>query len=439
MSDSLHSQTAGSGCYSDHAINVGTTEGSIATGIGFCIFRVPQCLFESNQSAFQPNMVPIGPYHHGKPQFQKIQEHKRRFSIDLINRANQGRDKLRHFAEALKPMEEKIRNCYSEALAFDSDELIGMMVLDGCFIIELFCKSYGKLAGHTDPGYDPLLTQPWVLPFLMRDLAKLENQIPWFVLKALFDLTVGSWNESHPSLSKLALSCFNRTFHRPDADAVLTKYSDWEGEHLLNFLRLTINPDSPETKQRPNKHLHLIQPATKLHLAGIKFKRTHCESFMDIKFSNGVLEIPGLRFDDILSSLFLNFIAFEQCHRGSSKHVTAYATFMACLLNTPADVGFLCDRMIIEKYFGTYQQIAHFFSNIGKDVVFDIRRNYLSQVFQDVNAYSEKDWRVRWAGFKNTYFSTRWSLISAVAAFILLVLMTIKSFFAVYAYYRPPS
>ncbi|KAI6695634.1 hypothetical protein NL676_023344 [Syzygium grande] len=240
-------------------------------------------------------MVPISPYNHGKPQFQKIQEHKWQFTIDLLNRANKGGDMLRHFTEALKPMEEKIRNCYSETLAFDSDELTEMMVLDGCFIIELFCKYYGQLAGHTNPRHDLLLTEPWVLPSLMRDLTKLKNQIPWFVLKALFDLTVGSWNESHPSLSNLASSFFNCMFQRPDADAeaISTKFSDWEGEHLLNFLRLNINPDSRETIKRPSKHLHLIQLATKLHRARIK--------------------------------------------------------------------------------------------------------NYLSQVFQDVNAYSEKDWRVRWA------------------------------------------
>ncbi|KAI6668396.1 hypothetical protein NL676_016130, partial [Syzygium grande] len=92
-------------------------------------------------------------------------------------------------------------------------------------------------------------------------------------------------------------------------------------------------------------------------------------------------------------SLFLNFVAFEQCHRASSKHVTAYATFMASLLNTPEDARFLCDCKIIGRHYGTDGQIAHFFSNIGKDVVFDFRRNYLSQVLQDVNTYSEKDWR----------------------------------------------
>ncbi|KAI6673722.1 hypothetical protein NL676_001628 [Syzygium grande] len=348
--DSRRSQTARSGSSSHHVVNVEMTDGSSAgsaNGIGFCIFRVPQSLSEINQMAYQPNTVPIGPYHHGKPQFQKIQEHKQRFSLDLLNRTNQKRDKLKHFAEALKPTEEKIRKCYSEALAFKSDELIEMMVLDGCFIIELFCKYYRKLARHTDPGHDPLLTEPWVLPFLMRDLAKLENQIPWFVLQRLFDLTLGCWNESHPSLSDLALSFFNRMVQRPDND--LKKYSDWEGEHLLNFLRLTNNPDSPETKQKPNKFLRLIQPANKLHQAGIKFKPTHCASFMDIKFSNGVLEIP------------------------------------------------------------------------------------------DVNTYIEKDWRVHWASFKNTYFSSRWSLISAVAAFLLLALAAIQSFFAVRTYYQPQS
>ncbi|XP_048137666.1 UPF0481 protein At3g47200-like [Rhodamnia argentea] len=439
-SEARRSQTARSGSSSHHVVDVEMADGSSvgsADGIGFCIFRVPQSLSEINQMAYQPNTVPIGPYHHGKPQFQKIQEHKRRFSIDLLNRTSQRRDKLQHFAEALKPMEEQVRKCYSEALAFGSDDLIEMMVLDGCFIIELFCKCYRKLAGHTDPGHDPLLTEPWVLPFLMRDLAKLENQIPWFILKRLFDLTLGSWNESHPSLFDLALSFFNRLVQRPRD--VLRRYSDWDGEHLLNLLRLTNNPDSPEEKLSPNKFLRLIQPVSTLCQAGIKFKPTHHESFMDIKFSNGVLEIPVLKFDDFISSLFLNFIAFEQCHRGSSKHVTTYAAFMACLLNTPADAGLLCDRKIIERYFGTDEMIAHFFSNIGKDVVFDIHKNYLCQVFEGVNMYIEKDWRVHWASFKNTYFNTRWSLISAVAAFILLALAAIQSFFAVYSYYRPRS
>ncbi|KAK3405429.1 hypothetical protein EUGRSUZ_K01606 [Eucalyptus grandis] len=443
-SDSRRSKTIGSSGSSHCVVNVKTTDvrgRDSAEGIGFCIFRAPQSLSEINPKAYQPKIVPIGPYHHGERHFQKTQEHKRRFSTDLLHRTDQTTDKLEHFAEALKPKEEEIRRCYSEELDFDSDELIGMMVLDGCFIIELFCKYYyRKSPGHTHLKHDPLLTEQWRLPFLMQDLAKLENQIPWSVLKCLFDLTLGSWNEEHPSLSELALSFFNQIVQRKDD--ISKKYFNREGEHLLDFLRCTYIPESQETKRKAkerktNDFLQLIQPANKLRQAGIQFKPTHCESFMDIKFSNGALEIPVLKFDDFLSSLFLNFIAFEQCHCGSSKHVTDYATFMACLLNTPADAEFLCNRKIIERFFGTDKKIAQFFNNIGKDIVFNIRKTYLRHVFQDVNRYCEKDWRVHWASFKNTFFKTRWYLLTAIVAFIVLDLSTVQSLYAVLAYYRP--
>ncbi|KAF8015154.1 hypothetical protein BT93_H0836 [Corymbia citriodora subsp. variegata] len=420
--------------------SIGSAGSSDGIGIECCIFRVPLSLSKTNQMAWQPDMIPIGPYHHGKLEFQEIEEHKRRFSINLLSRTNQGSDKLQHFVEALKPMEQKIRRCYFKALPFNSDELIKMMIVDGCFIIELFCKYCCGWTGHTNPEHDPLLRQPWILPFLMRDLIKLENQIPWFILECLFDLTLGSCNESHPSLSSLTMNFFNHILQIPeDSELLMKKFSDREGEHLLNLLRLTLIPDSPETKQAPNKFLHLIQPAKNLHRTGLKFKPISSGSFLDIKFINGVLEIPVLRLDDFLSSLFLNFIAFEQCHRASSKHVSAYAVFMACLLNRPADARLLCDCKILENYFGTDENIIYFFSNIGKDLVFDVSKNYLSRVFHDVNVYSENKWRVQWADFKNTYFSTRWSLISAAAAFMLLVLTTLQTFFAVYAYYRPPS
>jgi hypothetical protein len=49
-----------------------------------CIFRVSQSLVEINEKAYQPQIVSIGPYHHGKEHLEMIQEHKWRFLDSLM-------------------------------------------------------------------------------------------------------------------------------------------------------------------------------------------------------------------------------------------------------------------------------------------------------------------------------------------------------------------
>ncbi|XP_031386938.1 UPF0481 protein At3g47200-like isoform X2 [Punica granatum] len=425
-----------------------------------CIFRVPQSLAEINEKAYQPHTTSIGPYHHGNPKFNMIEEHKWRFLDDLL-RFN-GTHPLELF-KTVSRMEESIRESYSEYLNYDSYELVEMMVVDGCFIIALFCEVEGVIPPRQD---DPLFKMTWVLPFLMRDLLLLENQIPYSVLEALYELCIGKLstntnnpnsrnsssssnnqndgNCNHPSLARLALSFFDKmALRRPD---VLKKYYDHKQgvKHLLDLFRDTYLPPTQEVTSRncKSEYQQLIQCSRKLHLAGVKFKLRRSESsdsFLDIKFKNGGLEIPKFTIDDLSSSLFLNFVAYEQCYSNCTKHMTSYATFMGCLISNPSDAGFLCDRKIVENYFGTDDEVARFFNKVGKDVVFDIDQSYLSEVFEDVNEYCQNDWKVGWAEFKHTYFGTRWSFISALAAVVLLVLTMIQSFFAAYAYFWPPK
>ncbi|CAB4286770.1 unnamed protein product [Prunus armeniaca] len=105
---------------------------------------------------------------------------------------------------------------------------------------------------------------------------------------------------------------------------------------------------------------------------------------------------------------------------------------MSCLIRTPEDVSFLCDKKIVENYLGTDEEVVHFFKNLGKGVVFDINKSYLRNSFKEVNEYHRNTWHVRWEGFRSKYFGTPWSFLSAVAAVILLLLTAIQAFFAVY-------
>ncbi|PRQ47768.1 hypothetical protein RchiOBHm_Chr2g0103321 [Rosa chinensis] len=405
----------------------------------FCIFRVPKCLVDVNKNTYGPHIVSIGPYHHGEKHLEMMQQHKRRFLRDLLAQTPPTGPGLDDYQQAVALREEEIRGCYSEStLKFCKDQLVDMMLLDGLFIIELLCKIGGL--SKTPIGDDPIFHFASVFTYLIRDLLRLENQIPFFVLQTLFNASRDSRHASDSSLAELALQLFE--------SAVEIPYGDHDqGKHLLDLLRLSFIHPSMRLKEInlgfTSSSVQIIQSAKKLHLAGIKFKARHAQneamSFLDIRFSNGVLEIPLITLDDLCTDLLLNFIAFEQCYSHSPRHITTYAAFMSCLVRSPTDAAFLCEHDIIEKYIATDEEVANFFRNMGKDVPFDIGQSYLLELFKDVNEYQRNMWHVRWAGFRLKYFDTPWSFLSALAAVILLLFTAIQTFFAVYAYVLPPK
>lgn len=406
-----------------------------------CIFRVPQSLIDINGRSYQPHIVSIGPYHHGDPQLQMIQEHKWRFLGSLLKRVQKKGLGLEDLLKAVQPLEMRARDCYSQTIHISSDEFIEMLVLDGCFIIELFRRLGGMVPFEAD---DPLFNMSWIYSFLLRDLIRLENQIPFFILQRLFDLTLmeaegGGEESARPSLNlaTLTLNFFNNALQR--SDEVISRYSNHQGKHLLDFLRSSFIPPGPgfsEPDTDTYSHIRVIQCISSLRRAGVNLKTSQEDSFLAIKFRRGVIEMPTIALDDFMSSFLLNCVAYEQCNGRCSKHITTYATLLDCLINSSRDVEFLSDRCIIENYFGTHTEVARFINNLGKDVSFDIDRCYLSQLFNEVNQYYNNNWHVNWASFKYTYFSTPWSFISALAAFVLLVLTILQTLYTVLGYVR---
>ncbi|KAM1196831.1 hypothetical protein ACFX2G_008584 [Malus domestica] len=179
-----------------------------------CIFRVPQSLVEINGKSYNPHIVSIGPYHRGETRLKMIEEHKWKYLGSLLARTEPKGLTLRDYLKALEPLEQKARECYSESINLSTDEFLEMLVLDGCFIIELFRK-FGLLVRFERD--DPLVNMVWIIPFLARDFLRLENQMPYFVLLTLFDLTtMEEHKENGKSLSLLALEFFNNHMQRPD-------------------------------------------------------------------------------------------------------------------------------------------------------------------------------------------------------------------------------
>ncbi|PRQ43805.1 hypothetical protein RchiOBHm_Chr3g0472341 [Rosa chinensis] len=400
-----------------------------------CIFRVPQSLLEINGKSYQPHIVSIGPFHSGQPHLRMIEEHKWRYLGSLLSRTEPKGLTLQHYLKSIEPMEDRVRECYSETIHLSSDEFIEMMVVDGCFLIELFRKFDRVVRFERD---DPLINMFWVIPFMVRDFLRLENQIPYFILEHLYDLITKSEDrqDSVKSLSLLALNFFNNHMDRPKE--VIAKLHNLTGKHLLDLLRSSVIPaDHVEPGHKNSTPTHIIHCISKLRRAGIKLNPPkEYESFLAIKFKRGVIEMPPIIIDDFMSSFLLNCVAYEQCHKSCSKHITAYATLLDYLVNTYKDVEYLADRNIIENCFGNDEEVAHFINNLGKDVAFDDERCYLSKLFNDVHQYYSNSRHVQWASFKYTYFDTPWSFISAFAALILLIFTLLQTLYTVLSYYH---
>ncbi|KAJ6378934.1 hypothetical protein OIU78_029031 [Salix suchowensis] len=381
-----------------------------------CIFKVPQRFIDINGKSYQPHIVSVGPYHHGEPHLRMIEEHKWVYLGGLLSRTQDSGLDLEILLKAIQPLEMKARECYSQIIHLDTCEFVDMMVLDGVFIIELFRKVGDVVRFEVD---DPIVTTAWIMPFFYRDLLRLENQIPLFVLECLYEITRMPGEESGTSLSKLALDFFNHGLQSP-------------GQYYCSFIDseqgqpLHVDPSTPT-----------IESISKLRRAGIKLRQGNpADSFLVVKFKNGVLEMPTITIDDNMSSFLLNCVAFEQCHSGSSMHFTTYATFLDCLINNFKDVEYLCDCNIIENYFGTDSEVASLINDSGKEVAFDIGRCYLSELFSDVHRYYKNTRHLQWASFKYTYFRTPWSFVSALAALIILILTVAQTFYTIYGTYR---
>ncbi|CAA0404157.1 unnamed protein product [Arabidopsis thaliana] len=407
-----------------------------------CIVRIPQSLARINLKAYEPKIVSIGPYHNGKEHLKMTQQHKRRFLKFFVAKMEEKGIVPQELVKAVSSLEGVIRGSYSEDLGLDSENLVQMMVLDGCFILTLFFVVSGKVE-YTNFD-DPIFRMPWILPSIRADLLLLENQVPFVLLQTLFET---SKLVTCSGLNEIAFEFFNYSLQKPET--FWEKHYVLEAKHLLDLIRKTFVPvpsqrrikyHSSKSSFNDHEYLGFVLSAKKLHLRGIKFKpRKNTDSILDISYSNGVLHIPPVVMDDFTASIFLNCVAFEQLYADSSNHITSYVAFMACLINEESDAAFLSERRILENYFGTEDEVSRFYKLIGKDIALDLEKSYLAKVFEGVNEYTSQGFHVHCAEFIHTHFDSPWTFASSFAALLLLLFAALQVFFAAYSYFRPPK
>ncbi|OMO53037.1 hypothetical protein CCACVL1_28932 [Corchorus capsularis] len=443
-----------------------------------CIFKVPNYLRQVKEMAYAPQVIGIGPYHRGnEDRLKAMEELKIRFLQKLIEETKE--TDISRYVLKMRELEERARKCYAEPVSLESNDFITMLVLDGCFIVQLirlFLKSNLKAFFH-----DVLNCYTFSGSFslaLCRDILLVENQLPFFVLWELFSMiesgdNLPAANKKKKKVQIMGLSKvtkkkssaddykekFLETIFdlfcqcmpgkgRPKGDL---KFKEIEIRHLLDFIhRCCCHPSSFEMKSYgKNKNLDwkFIRCATELQEAGITFKKVDGKSMFDIKFENGTLQIPELKIGDHTEPLLRNLIAFEQLflsdmhlfHSDNSlKHVTDYMVFLNHLIDSPKDVEILCQNGIIKHTLGDDEAVATMINSLGAFVIYSdsfySSNFYYAMVFNQINDYCSRRWNKRMANLKHNYFNSPWALISFLAALLLLILTVLQSVFSVLSY-----
>ncbi|GAY66562.1 hypothetical protein CUMW_249710 [Citrus unshiu] len=399
----------------------------LAMALNASIFKTPKILLRHNESAYIPHAFSFGPFHCKNEQLKLTQRIKWKYMQGILRRSPDPHRKWRELVDAIASLKDPARQCYAGSIDLDDREFIEVLVLDGCFIIELFRKDCDILPKEPD---DPIFAMSCFLEYLNHDLILLENQIPWLVLERLFSLTMAPDSE-RKSLIMVTLEYFANIFSSKKPDE--TKPEQFEVrniKHILDLLRhsLVLPLEKGYKCSNRKREWDICPSAMTLQESGIKLQRVNSASILDIKFrSNGVLEIPPLLIQETTETLFRNLISFEQCCPNYEPIVTSYAKLMDSLIDTNKDVKLLFEYHLIDNWLNI-GDVTQFFKKLYYDA--RVKNFYYLPVCQEVNLYCRR-WRSRLRyAYTHRYCGSPWAIVSQVVGTILLILAILQTLFS---------
>lgn len=390
------------------------------------IYRVPRYLRQVNEEAFTPQMVSIGPFHHGKAELQPWEENKMRYLQAFLDRSGKS---LEDCTEFIKRLEGRARACYRDKIDMTSNAFVKMMLVDSCFIIESIWRWGNKYPEPAD-----YLSNPELIRLVFRDMLLLENQIPFFVLRELFHLGFNNPGEDQDEFLELSFTYFATilpTITEPgDMESVFRNVkrhlgSGLEVKHFTDLFRIC---HLPEKLQEPSADTNLVRipNAARLSEAGMKFEIGTSKYLHDINYNNGFLEMPMFQVHDDSECLLKNLIALETCHYPFDSYIINYICFMDMLIDSATDVDLLMQKGIIINDMSSSAAVASLFNNLAMETTL-FGPYYFTSISDDMNAYYEVPWHNWKATFKRDYCRTPWMIASTMAAIILLVLTLVQT------------
>ncbi|CAN6540258.1 unnamed protein product [Malus baccata var. baccata] len=340
---------------------------------------------------YTPRVVSIGPLHHGLGHLLKaMEEHRIRYLRDFLSRT---RVSFFDYIQMIEDQEGRLRASYAEPIEFDSYDFVRIVLVDAAFVIEFFLRYYFvELQGEAECIFNK--------PMMVWDVCH-SSFFRFFSVRPSLSLrTVSSVRDQVKLLSNKKVQHF--------VDLIRNLYLPLKSKPR----EVPKTTAVPKATAIPNATATVVPQATAVPnvtvlQVEVKFRvRKDSSDLFDIKFSNGILEIPRLTIDDTTDRKLRNLVAFEQCHCKEENYLSNYIFLMKRLMKTP--------EAIPRRYL----------------VCEDLNKYYIDGRCKSLTTGVFVS-KFRWYKWKTTlrkyYFGSPWSIISVVAAVILLVLTFIQT------------
>uniref|UniRef100_A0A3N7FXR9 Uncharacterized protein n=1 Tax=Populus trichocarpa TaxID=3694 RepID=A0A3N7FXR9_POPTR len=326
---------------------------------GLKVPRVPSTFrkIEQNKKCYDPSMVSLGPYHHGKQELKEMEELKFPMARQFVRDCEMPFEAMWSKVKELKIAASK---CYVEDMIakFNKDDQFNqMMFLDGCFILQFLICFMQKPENLKISSHDAVL--------VTKDLFLLENQLPFSVLKSLMSFRYKKSDQGGGEGMKLFADFFKHIRAIPPRrESCRDKISNFfcklvpkslsslsglsgdqhEPAHLLEFFhmqfvgrQINLSDHTSQTSWQEDDTRTIwyrYYPAEELRDIGIHFKPTY-EATLDT----------------------------------SKDWITSYVCFMDSLIDHPEDVKELRSQGILLTTLGSDKQVAELFNEIANNIV----------------------------------------------------------------------
>ncbi|XVF78073.1 hypothetical protein PTKIN_Ptkin14bG0099100 [Pterospermum kingtungense] len=151
-----------------------------------CIFRVPKSLVDVKPEAYTPQLIALGPYHHCHPELYEMERQK----LAAVKRAFKPVFELKEFKKLIQEFEDQVAakacKCYRGLTTHNHCFIAWITVIDVLFLLELLNKFTNNAGDSSHQSAQENQPEDYAI---IRDVLKLENQIPMFGLKEILERT----------------------------------------------------------------------------------------------------------------------------------------------------------------------------------------------------------------------------------------------------------